>query len=193
MEIKWKVAGMTVMPNLGDKANVVVCANCLITAVDGDFKASTQMVSKYIQGNLIWYGLAPLMARKHGFVPAKKLKWGSDDETRKSHYQSMQWAKRKPWVDSDDGFDYAKALQDIALPPIFHVAGIKDKALCQPIDIEKFMAESGVGVQTMTIYGRKYGHKVNYDHINMLTHPEARHDQFADLLEWFSAHSQGDS
>lgn len=44
MEIKWKVAGMTVMPNLGDKANVVVCANCLITAVDGDFKASTQMV-----------------------------------------------------------------------------------------------------------------------------------------------------
>jgi len=145
--------------------------------------------SKYIQGNLIWYGLAPLVARKHGFVPAKKLKWGSDDETRKSHYQSMQWAKRKPWVDTDDGFDYANALADKALPPIMHVAGVKDKALCQPIDIEKFMAESGIGKQTMTIYGRKFGHKVDYDHINMLTHPQARFDQFVDLLNWFETHA----
>ena len=145
--------------------------------------------SKYIQGNLIWYGLAPLVARKHGFVPAKKLKWGSDDETRKSHYQSMQWAKRKPWVDTDDGFDYANALADKALPPIMHVAGVKDKALCQPIDIEKFMEESGIGKQTMTIYGRKFGHKVDYDHINMLTHPQARFDQFVDLLNWFETHA----
>ena len=145
--------------------------------------------SKYIQGNLIWYGLAPLVARKHGFVPAKKLKWGSDDETRKSHYQSMQWAKRKPWVDTDDGFDYANALADKALPPIMHVAGVKDKALCQPIDIEKFMEESGIGKQRMTIYGRKFGHKVNYDHINMLTHPQARFDQFVDLLNWFETHA----
>jgi predicted alpha/beta hydrolase len=145
--------------------------------------------SKYIQGNLIWYGLAPLVARKHGFVPAKKLKWGSDDETRKSHYQSMQWAKRKPWVDTDDGFDYANALADKALPPIMHVAGVKDKALCQPIDIEKFMEESGIGKQRMTIYGRKFGHKVDYDHINMLTHPQARFDQFVDLLNWFETHA----
>ena len=145
--------------------------------------------SKYIQGNLIWYGLAPLVARKHGFVPAKKLKWGSDDETRKSHYQSMQWAKRKPWVDTDDGFDYANALADKALPPIMHVAGVKDKALCQPVDIEKFMEESGIGKQRMTIYGRKFGHKVDYDHINMLTHPQARFDQFVDLLNWFETHA----
>ncbi len=145
--------------------------------------------SKYIQGNLIWYGLAPLIARKYGYVPAKKLKWGSDDETRKSHYQSMQWAKRQPWVDTDDGFDYAKALTDKALPPIMHIAGVKDKALCQPIDIEKFIEESGRGLQTMTIYGRKFGHKVDYDHINMLTHPQARLDQFTDLLAWFETHA----
>ncbi|WP_404344119.1 alpha/beta fold hydrolase [Pseudoalteromonas mariniglutinosa] len=145
--------------------------------------------SKYLQGNVIWYGLAPIMAKKYGFLPAKKLKWGSDDETRKSHYQSMQWAKRKPWIDSDDGFDYGKALQDKQLPPTLHIAGVKDKALCQPIDIAKFIAESGVGTQTMKVYGRKYGHHLDYDHINMLTHPSARHDQFTDLLDWFATYS----
>lgn len=144
---------------------------------------------KYLQGNLIWYGLAPILAKKHGFLPAKKLKWGSDDETKKSHYQSMQWAKRNPWIDSDDGFDYAKALTQLTLPPTLHIAGVRDKALAQPIDIKKFMDESGEGIQTMTIYGRKQGHQFDYDHINMLTHPKARDDQFTDLLAWFETHS----
>lgn len=144
---------------------------------------------KYLQGNLIWYTLAPLLAKKHGYLPAKKLKWGSDDESQKSHLQSMQWAKRQPWIDSDDGFDYSKAISTLTLPPILHIAGVRDKALAQPIDIQKFMDESGQGIQTMTIYGRKHGHQFDYDHINMLTHPKAREDQFTDLLAWFETHS----
>jgi predicted alpha/beta hydrolase len=143
---------------------------------------------KYFQGNIIWYFLAPILAKKYGYLPAKKLKWGSDDETQKSHYQSMQWAKRRPWVDSDDGFDYAKVVSHMHLPPTLHIAGVKDKALAQPIDIQKFMDESGKGKQSLKIYGCKHGHKHDYDHINMLTHPSAKHDQFSDLLSWFAAH-----
>ncbi|MFC3034766.1 alpha/beta fold hydrolase [Pseudoalteromonas fenneropenaei] len=141
---------------------------------------------KLLQANLIWYGLAPLYAKKYGFLPAKKLRWGSDDETVKSHRQSMEWAKRKPWVDSDDGFDYSAALRDLALPPILHIAGIKDKALAQPIDIEKFMAESGKGTQEIRIYGKRHGHSHDYGHIDMLTHPKSHQDQFQDLLAWFA-------
>ncbi|KTF16679.1 alpha/beta fold hydrolase [Pseudoalteromonas sp. H105] len=143
---------------------------------------------KYFQGNVIWYFLAPILAKKYGYLPAKKLRWGSDDETQKSHYQSMQWAKRRPWVDSDDGFDYAKVVRQMQLPPTLHIAGVKDKALAQPIDIQKFMDESGKGKQSLQIYGRRHGHKHDYDHINMLTHPNAKHDQFTDLLSWFAAH-----
>lgn len=44
MEIVWKVIGMTVMPSLNGKADVVVRVNCSISAVDGDFKASTNMI-----------------------------------------------------------------------------------------------------------------------------------------------------
>ena len=50
------------------------------------------------------------------------------------------------------------------------------------------MDESGLGIQQMQIYGRKHGHNFDYDHINMLTHPSARDDQFKDLLNWFKAH-----
>ena len=146
-------------------------------------------ISKLIQGNVIWFWLAPKYAKKHGYLPAKKLKWGSDNETVKSHAQSMQWAKVTPWVDSDDGFDYAKALQSKALPPILHVAGVKDKALAQPIDIKKFMQESGVGIQQLNVYGRSKGHHHDYGHIDMLTHPHASRDQFQDVLSWFEKYS----
>ena len=144
--------------------------------------------SKLLQANLIWYTLAPILSKKKGFLDARKLKWGSDNETVKSHFQSMQWAKKKPWIDSDDGFDYKAAIEDLALPPTLHIAGSKDKALAQPIDIKKFMEESGKGIQEIRIYGKKQGHKCDYDHINMLTSPHAHKDQFSDLLEWFETH-----
>ena len=143
---------------------------------------------KLVQANLIWYFVAPFLAKKHGYLPAKRLKWGSDNETKKSHFQSMQWAKKTPWIDSDDGFNYAQALSRLHLPPTLHVAAIKDKALAQPIDIQKFMDESGAGTQQMQIYGCKHGHSFDYDHINMLTHPSARDDQFKDLLNWFNTY-----
>mgnify|MGYP003660168367 CR=1 FL=1 len=44
MQITWKVVGMTVMPNLDGKTDVVMRVNCLISAVDGDYKASTLMM-----------------------------------------------------------------------------------------------------------------------------------------------------
>ena len=147
-------------------------------------------VSKYFQANLLWFGLAHFYTKKHGYLPAKTLKWGSDNETRKSHKQSAQWAKRAPWIDSDDGFDYGQKLVGKALPPTLHVAGVKDKALAQPIDIQKFIDESGCGVQQLSVYGRQYGHKHDYGHIDMLTHKCACDDQFKDLLSWFERYDQ---
>ncbi len=144
--------------------------------------------SKLLQANLIWYTLAPILSKRKGYLDARKLKWGSDNETIKSHHQSMQWAKKMPWIDSDDGFDYASALENTELPPILHIAGAKDKALAQPIDIQAFIEESGKGTQDLRIYGKKYGHKIDYDHINMLTSPHAHDDQFKELSDWFAQH-----
>lgn len=147
-------------------------------------------ISKLFKANILWYGLAPWCTKKYGFLPAKALKWGSDNETKKSHQQSVQWAKKNPWVDSDDGFNYEQTLKSVELPPILHVAGVNDKALAQPVDIKKFMEESGKGVQKMVIYGRKYGHAHDYGHIDMLTHKLAHQDQFTDLTDWFEYYDQ---
>ncbi len=144
---------------------------------------------KLLQANVIWYFMAPILAKKQGYLNAKGYKWGSDNESQKSHYQSMQWAKKRPWIDSDDGFDYAKALAKVQVPPTLHIGAVNDKALAQPIDIKKFMAESGPGKQTLKIYGKRHGHSVDYDHINMLTHPRARGEQFKDVVSWFNEHS----
>lgn len=144
---------------------------------------------KLLKGNLIWLMLAPRLAKKYGYLPAKKLKWGSDDETIKSHLQSMHWVKKQPWVDSDDQFDYGKALANVSLPPTLHIAGVKDKALAQVIDIQKFIEESGTGIQTLKVYGRKHGHAHDYGHIDMLTHSKAHQDQFQDVLQWLQQYS----
>ncbi|MEJ6473267.1 alpha/beta fold hydrolase [Pseudoalteromonas piscicida] len=149
--------------------------------------------SKLLKANLIWFNLAHYFSKKHGYLPAKKLGWGSDDESVKSHAQSADWAKKNPWIDSDDGFDYAKALQQTKLPPTLHIAGVKDKALAQPVDIQAFINESGKGIQTLKIYGKKHGHKHDYGHIDMLTHKHARDDQFKDLLAWFERFAQDSS
>ncbi|ESP94517.1 alpha/beta fold hydrolase [Pseudoalteromonas luteoviolacea] len=143
---------------------------------------------KLLKANIMWYRLAYYYTKKHGYLPAKKLRWGSDSETAKSHRQSAEWAKISPWVDSDDAFDYAHELSDKRLPPTLHIAGVNDKALAQPIDIKMFMKESGVGTQALNIYGKKYGHTYNYGHIDMLTHPNAVTEQFQDVLNWFQEH-----
>ncbi|MFY8275262.1 alpha/beta fold hydrolase [Pseudoalteromonas sp. SSDWG2] len=142
--------------------------------------------SKFLKGNVFWSWLGAKYTKKHGYLPAKRLKWGSDDETQKSHAQSVQWVKPNPWVDSDDNFDYGAFLKGKALPPTLHIAGVKDKALAQPVDIERFIKESGIGISELNVYGRRYGHKHNYGHIDMLTHPQATRDQFQDVLNWFA-------
>ncbi|WP_091979818.1 alpha/beta fold hydrolase [Pseudoalteromonas denitrificans] len=144
---------------------------------------------KLFKANLLWYFLAPKIVKKKGFLPAKKLGWGSDDETAKSLQHSVAWAKIAPWIDPLDKFDYGDAISNLSLPPILHIAAVKDKALAQTIDIQKFIDESGKGEQKMNLYGKKYGHGHNYDHINMLTHPKAHDDQFLDVMAWFKKYS----
>lgn len=145
--------------------------------------------SKFLQANLVWYGLSPILISLFGYLPAKRFGFGSDDETRLSHKEGVQWVRRNPWVCPFDGFDYGNTLNNLNLPPTLHIAAVNDKALAQRIDIEAFMRESGNGKQEIKMYGKKYHHKIDYDHINILTAPEAVNETFKDTLEWFKQFS----
>lgn len=142
--------------------------------------------SKYIQANLVWYLISPLLIKRYGYLPAKRFKFGSDDETRLSHKEGVEWVKKNPWVCPFDQFDYGKALEDIALPPVLHIGAVNDKALAQKIDIEAFIKESGSGEQVLNMYGKRYNHKIDYDHINILTSPFAKKETYLDTLNWFN-------
>ncbi len=134
--------------------------------------------------DLLWKGVGPLLTCIYGYLPATKLRLGSDNETRRSHADSVAWVKPGPWRDPEDGFDYGTAIKRLELPPILYLAGKGDKCLGHPNDVYDFMQESGAANAKFVLLSKDNGHLYNYDHINIMTHPKALLDHFPMILQW---------
>ena len=117
-----------------------------------------------------------------GYLPAKKLKMGSDDEPAKLYYQVDHWVHCKNWVDPETKFDYRKKLQSLTLPPIHFYTGIHDKLLGHPDDVQRLADETGQRHAIVKILSKQNGNKQDYNHINILTHPDAGNDHFQEVL-----------
>lgn len=139
---------------------------------------------------LIWKGLGPLMRGLFGYLPARLLKWGSDDEYAGMHRQAVAWVHPSPWKDMRDGFDYTTALGDGGLPPTLHLAGTADQALGHPADVARFAAECGPHFQRSHLLGRSMGLSRDYGHLDMLTHPCANEEVFPLVEAWLKQHDQ---
>ncbi|MCP1727768.1 putative alpha/beta hydrolase [Natronospira proteinivora] len=140
--------------------------------------------------DLIWCWLSSLITRLVGYLPARRLKFGSDDESRLSHAQGKAWVRQTRWVDPEDGFDYHRALSELTLPPALYLAGAADPALGHPEDVKRLMAESGQGEQHFRLLARAHGNQKDYGHIDMLTAPSAAEDHFPEVAGWLQR--QGD-
>lgn len=146
---------------------------------------SVRNLEKLLKVDLFWNRLGPLIAKGFGYLPAKKLGIGSDDETQLTLAQSVAWVKLGRWLDPQDGFDYHTACESITWPPTWHIAAIQDFALGHPVDVKRFMEESNQAAQgKYSILGKKHGNQHDYDHINMLTHPSAIQDHFPQVLRF---------
>ncbi|MGL6071455.1 alpha/beta fold hydrolase [Craterilacuibacter sp.] len=143
-------------------------------------------LNKLLEVDLVWNLAARAIIRSCGYLPARKLKLGADSESNKSHRQSKYWAKIAPWVDSDDGFDYRQAAQKTSLPPALYFAAINDPCRGHPDDVRRFRAESGPHVSCMHLLARQTGHLHDYNHVSLLTHPDARHDHFPMVTDWLA-------
>jgi predicted alpha/beta hydrolase len=146
-------------------------------------------LDRFLKVDLVWNCLCYLACAIAGYLPARQLGLGSDSETVKSHRQSAAWVKKDAWVDSDDGFDYGRALRGVTLPPTWHIAAQNDRALGHPGDVRRFMLSAGAQAVRFTVLSRKNGYLNDYDHINMLTHPCAVKDHFPQVLEWLRQHA----
>lgn len=138
--------------------------------------------------DLVWCGLCRAVTPLAGYLPAKAMKIGADNESRTVHAQGAAWVRARDWVDPEDGFDYAAVLRDVTLPPAWFLAGAGDQALGHPEDVKRFMAECGPGEQHYTLLSRDNGNARDYGHIDMLTAPKAMEDHFPQVVSWLRRH-----
>lgn len=137
-----------------------------------------------------WGSMGAMLTRTYGYLPAKKWKLGSDDESALSYRETQRWVVEKQWLDPRDGFDYAAALKTQALPPALYMTGAGDKVIGNPIDVHRLMLETGIDQPNqLMVVGKNSGFQHDYGHINLLTHPEAPTDVFPKIENWLRQHS----
>ena len=78
----------------------------------------------------------------------------------------------------------------LEFPPVLSITGVNDKCLGHPIDVKNFLDEINGPTLEFKVIGKKTGFKNNYDHINLLTHPQAPEDHFLMVLEWLKKHEK---
>ena len=145
-------------------------------------------LDRWLKINLMWNSVAGIYSSLFGYLDAKRLRMGADNETAKTHAQVTGWIAQDKWVDSDDGFNYQQALQSIHLPATWYIAAIDDHSLGHREDMQRFMQECGEHTQRYTLLSRENGNAHDYDHVSMLTSAQAVDDYFPQLLEWMSAY-----
>jgi len=144
-------------------------------------------LTKFIQVDLFWNRLARLIIRAVGYLPARALRLGPDNESEKSHRQCVRWAQVSPWVDSDDGFDYGAAADgEVSLPPTLYLSAALDPCLGHREDVRRFRDESGRHRSRLHLLARETGYLHDYDHASVLTHPDAVTDHFPLVVQWMS-------
>lgn len=146
-----------------------------------------QNLARWALIDLGWRGVHTLIAAVVGYLPARRLGFGSDNETRRSHAQCRAWVRDGPWIDPGDGFDYEGALQKVSLPRCLYLAAARDPCLGNPRDVEAFIAESGRHEHHFRLLSSGSGSLHDYDHISMLTHPDAEQDHFPLVCGWIAS------
>lgn len=139
--------------------------------------------------DLVWNTLALWLSRRVGYLPARTLRLGADDEPAEFLSDTVQWIEGKPFTDLSDQFDYADACRQLRWPPVWHFAGANDRLLGHQDDVQHFINESA-STARFTLLGKRQGYSQDYDHISMLTHPSAQLEHFVELRDWIKQLTQ---
>ena len=144
-------------------------------------------LERRLRVDLIWKLAARAVVAVAGYLPARRLGWGSDDESRRTWADCVAWIReRGEWVDPVDGFDYLAAAPG-ALPEVLWIAGAADRSLGHPDDVRVFMDECGQSGGASMHLARAAGFSRDAGHIDMLTHPSAVDEHFPLVADWLEA------
>ena len=179
--------GVLMLAFLARNFKAVKIASMILIATKRTLTVKT--LQKVWQMDVMWGLMGRFITRVKGYLPAKEYKFGSDNETRKSHREIGLWIKSKKWIDWNDQFDYIAALRKLKLAPCFYLVGSKDTLLAHPQDAKLFMRETGNQKNEFKIVGKATGHKNDYGHNDIITHEEAPVDVYPLLLSFMKKNS----
>lgn len=145
-------------------------------------------LARRIQVDLVWKLAGRIVTGAVGYLPARRLGWGSDDESRGTWRDCVTWVREpSPWIDPSDGFDYAAAAATRPLPPTLWITGAADRCLGHRGDARLFMAECHQPDADELYLARSSGFSRDSGHIDMLTHPDADTEHFPMVAKWLTA------
>jgi predicted alpha/beta hydrolase len=141
--------------------------------------------------DLMWGLVGGLYTRLYGYLPAKQLRLGSDDEPAAVYRDCKKWVySRHTWQDASDGFDYLIALQRAKnLPPTLHFAGQNDTFLGHPTDVQQLMHDMHNPADRFVLLSKANGFQQDYDHLSMCIEASAEHDHFRLIHDWIQSHA----
>lgn len=144
--------------------------------------------NKFLIIDMGWCLIGILSSWLYGYLPAKKLKMGSDDEPKKFYRQVNKWVYSKKWIDPETKFNYREKLKQLHLPPIHFFTGKNDKLLGHPDDVHRLAMETGQ-IEHIHILSKANGNLHDYNHINILTHGDAVNDHFPVVAALYKQYS----
>lgn len=152
-------------------------------------KIYVQHLKRWIMVDLAWTVLGSLATHMAGYLPARRLRMGADDEPAQFYFQCNKWVYSNSWIDPIDQFNYHKAFEKIKWPPIFSLTGLNDHSLGNIKCVHRMLNEMLVGKENRLLLSKSNGNLHNYGHIDILTHPDAPNDHFRFILNWLNQHN----
>ncbi|XQW86106.1 alpha/beta fold hydrolase [Thalassotalea piscium] len=149
----------------------------------------TKGIEKTLKVNMLWNRIAPKLAKRKGYIDAKKLKFGAECETAVFLQDSIDWVNPSLWKDRHDGFNYQEAAKEIKWPPTWHLTGISDKVLGNVKDVQVFIDETYNHQAKLSVLSKASGNALDYDHIDILTHAFSVKDHFPEIVNWLNNHN----
>lgn len=143
---------------------------------------SVKSFRKFLQIDLGFKRIMKLESYLFGYVSSRFF--GVDSEALDYHKNQLAWINPSRFVDPVDNFDYSYIANLINLPKAIYLIGGNDLVLGNKIDVLNFMKECGQENAQKWILSTNNGFKHNYDHNNMLTHPDSKDDIYRPLLDW---------
>ncbi|WP_158700964.1 alpha/beta fold hydrolase [Phytohalomonas tamaricis] len=131
-----------------------------------------------------WIQYGSLIRGIYGYMPARQLRWGTDNEYAGNHRQHVRWLKDDKWQDERDGFDYGRALIRGGLPPTLHMAGNGDEAFGHSADVARFRDECGPHQGEFRLLGTPGGLSHDYGHDDLLNHERCQHEVYPLIEDW---------